>query len=698
MLIRILLSVLVFFMITPPASADGRVPIEAAKTLRLTYGYPPWNKSPDKIDSATIILREGRSGQIVQINLEETEPDSSIFSGLFSLSWKNIESISPEFYIPPQELLNDKGGLEKITAMIKNNELKRKAFILRKNKNGLQLVEIYDTKDQAKLAMRALRGEEEITDQENHRPLISRSAIDAGVLAEQAAEQKRAAEALSERVRMEQVEAQKAAEAIRNFKLTSELAQKKSQARAAETAASALADFKAGNTTQAVKKFEKAVELDPENKSFYFQYGIALYKAELFNRSLVMFTLAQENSKNTKNSVDPVELQYYIGLDTYRLKQYKDAIAAFEKVVAAKHPTFSASANFYIGVCLFEQQDYANAQARFQSVLDSQSDKNLDSRAEQYIEQILRIQEFEKSRAHKWNFTGTLGFMYDSNVIFASDTILQTSPTNSAGDRILSVGSLRYRPVYETDKEFAAQLDISNIYTTDSSLKYNQTLRNADPLIIDLSTPYTIKGVFEGKGFKLDLVPTFEKVLMSFDNNTQKPILTSYIFKALSTFVMNENWFANYNFELRQDIADYTQSIGNDDQSAIKFKLSNSNLYFLNKEKSRIFQFDDAYTRNSAVGKNFVFDRLDLGGGLLGSSFWETMYTTKLSYFLLSYTTNANARLDNNIGLSAGLSKKLNENFSTGITTAYNINSSNVDAFQYKEYNILLSMTYDKAF
>jgi tetratricopeptide (TPR) repeat protein len=696
-LIRIFLSVLLFFIFTPLASAEGRVPIEAAKTLRLTYGYPPWNKSPLKIDSATIILREGHSGQIVQINLEETEPDSSVFSGLFSLSWKNIESISPEFYIPPQELLNDKNGLEKITAMIKNNELKRKAFILRKNKNGLQLVEIYDTKDQAKLAMRALRGEEELTDQKS-RPLIARSAIDAGFLAEQAAEQKKAAEALTERVRMEQVEAQKAAEAVRNFKLSSEIAQKKSQALAAETAASALADFKAGNTAQAVKKFEKAVELDPENKSFYFQYGIALYKAELFNRSLVMFTIAQENSKNTTTLVDPVEIQFYIGLDTYRLKQYQDAIIAFEKVVAAKHPTLSASANFYIGVCLFEQQDFAKAQTRFQNVLDSQSEKNLDARAEQYIEQILRIQEFEKSRAHKWNITGTLGFMYDSNVIFASDTSLQTSPTNAAGDRVLSVGSLRYRPVYEVDKEFAAQLDISNIYSSDSSLKYNQTLRNADPLIVDLSAPYTIKGVFEGKGFKLDLVPTYEKVLMSFDNNTQKAILTSYVLKALSTFVMSENWFANYNFELRQDIADYTQSTGNDDQSAIKFKLSNSNLYFLNKEKSRIFAFDDAYTRNNSVGKNFVFDRLDLGAGLLGSSYWDTMYSTKLSYFLLSYTTNPSARLDNSIGLTAGLSKKLNENITTGLTTTYNINSSNVDAFQYKEYNILLSLTYDKAF
>ena len=124
-------------------------------------------------------------------------------------------------------------------------------------------------------------------------------------------------------------------------------------------------------------------------------------------------------------------------------------------------------------------------------------------------------------------------------------------------------------------------------------------------------------GLRSHKGFKLDLVPTFEKVLMSFDNNTQKPILTSYIFKALSTFVMNEIWFANYNFELRQDIADYTQSIGNDDQSAIKFKLSNSNLYFLNKEKST-FQLFDQSGNKSALTNTISFTRPTISTNEIG--------------------------------------------------------------------------------
>ena len=674
-----------------------RVPIAAAKNLRLTYGYPPWNKDPQKIDTATIILREGQTGRIVQINLEETAPDSSVFSGLYSLSWKNVEALAPEFYIPPQELLSDKVGMNKITTMIKNGELRRKAFILRKFKNNLQVVELYDTKDQAKLAMKAFRAEEELTDLRN-RPLIADSAMDAGVLAEQVEEHKRAALSLIERARMQQIEAQKAAEAVRKFELLSTIEKRKRQALGADMAKEALAAYQSGNIPEAINKFEKAIELDPENKSFYFQYGISLYKAELFNRSLVMFDLADESSSDFKGRVDAIEIQYYVGLDTYRLKLFKDAASAFEKVVAAKHQQLSASAQFYIGVCYFEQQDYKNAQERFQAVLDSASDPKLDARAEQYIEQILRIQQFEKERSHKWNLTGTIGFMSDSNVIFASDTTIQNTPTNSAGERLLTVGSLRYRPLYEAKREFAAQLDVTNMYTTDSSFQYSQTLRNTDPFLVDLTLPYTIKGVFQGKGFKLDIVPGYETLYMSVENNTEKSILTSYLLNGLSTLVMSEDWFANYNLELRQDNASLTQSTGDDDQSAIKVKFTNSNLFFLNKEKNKILSAEAAYTHNNAVGKNSIYDRLDLGLGYVGSTFWSMMYNTKLSYYLLNYSANANARLDKDYTLSAGLNKKINENISSSVSANYNINSSNVDSYQYKKWMVLLTMTYDKAF
>ncbi len=676
---------------------DARVPIDSSKMIKLTYGYPPWNKSAEKIDSAAIILREGKTGRTIQINVEETEPDSSIFSGLYSLSLNNLQALSPEFYIPPQELLDSQTGMNKITEMIKSGELKRKAFILRRYKNGLQVVEIYDSKDQAKLAMRAFRAEEELTDLRN-RPLIARSALDAGALAEQIEEQKRAAQSLIERARLEQIEALKASENVKKFELMNAKQKKAKRDLAADQAKNALADYQNSKNDDALKKFENAVEADPENNSYYFQYGISLYKAEQFNRSLVMLDLAQDSDHMQQSAIDMAEVNYYIGLNNYRLKLYRDAIAAFEKVVASKNALLAGSAQFYIAVSIFEQLDYKKALEKFQLVLDNSKDPKLDARAEQYIEQILRVQQFEAERARKWYLAATIGLINDSNVIFASDTSIQNTPSNAAGERLLTLGSLRYRPIYEADHEFATQLDITNIYTSDSSMKYSQTLRNTDPFLVDLTFPYTIKGVFLEKGFKLDIVPGYESLSMSVDSNSEKVILTSYMLKGLSTIIMNENWFANCNFELRQDIASLNASVGDDDESAINIKLSDANLFFLNKEKSKIFSLDAGFTHNSAVGKNFVFDRFDLGTGYITKSFWDTMFNSKLSYYLLNYSANSSARLDNSYTLAAGFSKKLNEALTAGFNGSYNINSSNIDAYAYKKYTFLLTLSYGKGF
>jgi len=95
--------------------------------------YNFWNKSSLKIDSASLLMRENRTGRIVQIYLEETAPDSSVFSGLYSISWNNIDRTTVDFYIPPQELLGNNDGMKKVIAMINARELRRHPFVLHRN-------------------------------------------------------------------------------------------------------------------------------------------------------------------------------------------------------------------------------------------------------------------------------------------------------------------------------------------------------------------------------------------------------------------------------------------------------------------------------------------------------------------------------------------------------------------------------------
>lgn len=671
------------------ANEKQYIPVDSNKTVRINYGYPPWNRNSKEIDSAFIIMREGKTGRLVQINVEETAPDSSLFSGVYSLNWQNLNSLSPEFYIPSAEIINSPKAMDQIAELIKSGRLQRKAFILRRLKNAPQTIEIYDTKEQAKLALKAFRAEQELTDMQN-KPYIDRSAIDAGVLAEQLAERKRAAEALLERVRLIQLESARAAERVKAFALLSDKEKQKHREQAQKLAQSGLQNFYNQKNLDAQGEFEKAIELDPNNKLYYFQYGVVLYKNENFVLSMVMMDMAADAPPTIVNEV---ELHYYMGLNFYRLKIYTESIQSFTQVVEAKNPGLSGSAQFYIGVCLFEQSKFTEAQASFQKVLDSGQDPKLDARAEQYIEQILRIQQFEAERAKRWTLSATLGLSFDSNILQTSDTILAGTPTNTSGERLLTVASAKYRALYETDRELSAQLDLTNMYSVDSAYQYNQSIRDTDPLLMDLTLPYTIKGTYFGKGFKLDLVPGFELLSMSADQHTQKFITNSFLGKALSTFVMSESWFASFNLELKKDNSNLSTSTGNDDQSAINVKLSTSQILLLNKEKNKIAILDGALAHNNANGMNYIYDRFDLGAAYVAPAFWDLMYNAKLSYFLLNYPSNSNGRTDNSYTLTGGLSKKINNSMTAGVTGTYNINNSNVDTYTYKKWTAMMTLS-----
>lgn len=672
----------------PPKKGNAsRVGLDASKTLRLNYGYPKWNKSAARVDTASLLMREGATGRLVQIQLEETEPDSSVFSGLFSVQWDRITQLAPEFYAPPQELLANTQGLKKLSEMIAKGDLKRMPFILRREKSGQQHIEIYDTREQARNAMKVYRAEREALEMENKK-VVNESALDAADLANAAKAKEAATLAASARLRAEQVEARKVAERDTAFKLNTAAEQARRKQEAAKIAADALADYQASQFDAAASKFEKASELDPSETQYYFQYGVTLYRVENYNKSLIFISLA------TGPGVNAVEKDYYIALNHYRLKEWDSAVDNFNKIEAGKHPELSPSASFYLGMIRFEQKKYEDARNHFQTVLDTSKDPKLDERAEQAIEQIARVLQFEAERAKKWYLSTTVGLNYDSNILQISDSQRDTgTASNTAGYRFLQQASLRYRPLYEADREFAAQLDLLNLYTLDDSFASVQALRNTDPIVAAITAPYTRKGLIGKKGYKLDLVPGFETTYMSIENNENKAILQSYIFNILNTIIMSDDWLANYNLETRFDQSGLDSATGVNDSSALKVKLGWGNYFFLTQDKSRIVTADLSYTSNQAKGDNAVYDRVDLGLGYIGKMFWELTYNAKLSYFQLSYTKNTNGRSDNSFTGSFALSKKLTEKYSTGLMLSHNINQSNVDANEFDRTSVMLTMS-----
>lgn len=673
-----------------PSRRASRINVNASGAIRINYGQPRWNKSPQEIDTATVIMREASSGRVVQINLSETAPDSSVFSGLYSINWQNMDRLETEFYVPSQEMLSEKDGLMKVTQKIQARELQRNPFILRRLPNGEQSIEIFDTKEQARAAMKAYRAEQLVM-LENQKPLKipSDQALDAEREAKAKREREEAARAASERARLEQIEAARLADLIAKQKALDAAEKKARLDKAAALAKEGLSFYKADDFTTARGKFEEAVALDPDNRYFYYQFGVSLYKTGDYNRALVFLNMANDKSVNA------TEKNYFIALTHLKLNETDAALKAFDDVIASKDPAMSPSAQFYKGVIFFDQEKFDEAQQAFQAVLDTSNDTKLDERAEAYIEQILRARQMAGERDRKWSVSASIGEMYDSNVLLSSNSQRDAgTATDTAGWRTLLSGSARFRPVYSDEREFAVQLDAITLYSLDQSFKSNQSLRNADPTVLTLTLPWTMKGVLFDKGHKLDIVPGYETTIMSIENDETKVILSSPLITLSNLLVMSDTWFNNITFEMRNDISKLNSSVGDDDITAIRFKLGTSNLLFMNDKKDRILIPEGAISMNQAEGRNASYERLDLGVGYLMPVLRETTANFKLGYYFLQYPQKIPAiRTDNSFTASVGFSRRLSEIWNAGFLGSYNINNSNEDANTYNKFTALLTLS-----
>jgi hypothetical protein len=161
---------------------------------------------------------------------------------------------------------------------------------------------------------------------------------------------------------------------------------------------------------------------------------------------------------------------------------------------------------------------------------------------------------------------------------------------------------------------------------------------------------------------------------------------------------MRDNWFANYNVEFRNDQSQLKSSIGDDNSNAFKAKFAFNNLIFVSDDKAKIVTANAAYTQNQAVGKNNIFNRVDLAIGYIQPTVWDMSFNTSLAYYLLNYPQKATPRLDNDYTLNVGLNKKITDTWSTGVTGAYTINGSTDESSKYSKYTIMLTLSALTAF
>lgn len=671
-------------------------PVKANQQIKIIYASAPWNVDSTKIDSAFLYLKDTQSNKLVKINLEETEPDSSTFMGRFSLGWDSNATIEPEVFVPPLNMRDKNFSEKKFYEMLTAGQVARKPIVFRKLVDTDQVIDVYDTREQAQSGLKVYQEEIKAMknkDKRSAKKVAADSTLEtAEMAAKKAAIAKMAMETAAretERIRLEQIERQKTEERKKLMDKMSAEEKAKKRALAESIAAEALVHYKAGEYAKAEDSFQKAVETDPSTTSFYYYYGITLYRLEKFNDALVKIKMSGDEKNNA------LEKKYYLGLIHYRLQEIDLALKHFQEVSAGNDPDLSPSATFYEGLLYMGTDRYEQAKAAFEKVLDTSKDPNLDKQAEEYVEKTMALIQYQEMAKKKIFLTGMLATVYDSNILLAPDNdTTQGTALGKGGVRYLLVGSGEYRWIYKPTYEFSTKIATAYYYSQDVKFSH------ADPWLTSITTPYTYKGMLFGKGYKFVLAPGYDILYMEPAEGAGKreDILNSIYLSAENTFVMRDDWFSVYSLEIRNDDSLLPGQTSTTDADSMKVTLKTSQMFFLDKTKKRAVIPTAGLVVNNAKGNLKTYDRIELGAMYMAPvhKWKDATWLAGLSAYRLNYSTAD--RRDTNTTLTVGFNKAEKDWFSWGTIGTYSSNPSNVEVNKYSKFTVMLTASFNNAF
>src|SRR5262249_45192088 len=150
-------------------------------------------------------------------------------------------------------------------------------IVFHKDEKGVQNLDIFDTREQARKAHDVYKEQLKLA-KSKLKPIPDDSTLQTAENAKMLSEKNRLAlestKREAERLRIEQLEKQRLVEKEKEVSRLSqaELAKRKKLAEAASAQGMQL--YQASNFVEAEKKFREAAELNPNDKRFYYYYGI----------------------------------------------------------------------------------------------------------------------------------------------------------------------------------------------------------------------------------------------------------------------------------------------------------------------------------------------------------------------------------------------------------------------------------------
>lgn len=676
--------------------SEQRAFIKNSKPLSVFYKNIAWNLDTTTVDTGYLYLRDRDSDEIFEMKLTETEPNSGVFNIDYPIGILKKPEIAAEIYSAPQTMLAGKNRMDIMTNLIKDKSVKRKPFLLRVLRNKGQILDVFDNKDDAITAYNEYKKQmglsedqvesESIIQVTNKEKPTNQRVIDTSTLQSLFMANEHDLEATNEKNRelrevLKNIEAKRRQGVKSNAKAWSEAETETNKKKATDLIKKGVADISVKNFKTSMDSFYQASDLTPLNEDVYEQYGVSLFRDDKYNQAIVILELSEPSAERT------VEKDFYIGMSYYQLKDYPKAVEYFDKVMATNNKAFTSTAAFYKGSAQIELKQFDEAQTTFQYVLDHSDDPNMDKRAEKFIEYSLDRKQLEAKRSNRFFIDGTMGLIYDSNIILAEDQAREQGlVTNEEGWRLLTQVAPKYRPYYSETDEIAVSTDITVLKSFDTGFGPNPTAERADPLLVGLNVPWTHRGTLNGKGYFFDLIPSYEVIVM--DLGTGSEIMTKSMRGEFNnTLVANKNWIAKGDFFVSSNDSNINGDLTGADSIAGGFKLSS--ILILNKDLERYLIPEFGYQINDANSSIYAFNRLDLALTYTTSISESIMWNNRVAYYLANYQSN---RVDNNYSLTSGFSTRISSHWMWSIMGSYIINDSTVN--NYNKYNFVSTFSF----
>jgi hypothetical protein len=478
------------------------------------------------------------------------------------------------------------------------------------------------------------------------------------------------------RLSFETQEALRREELLKRQQAQTEEAKRQAKLQAKTLADQADKDYRAGKFPAASANYQKAYELDPDNDSFLYKYGVALFKVGNYNKSLSILSMAEGGDQ------DQVEHRYYVGLNHLKLNELDKALEDFADIQEEKNIELSPPAAFYAGTIEFQKALYPKAKERYQFVLDNSKDPKLDKQAEAKIDEIDRIEMFIESQKEILRYNLYTGLQYDGNVLNIST---QNLATNSEAYRLLYGGSLTYYYFRTMSSKYAAELVLSDMYSVDKSFNSNSTIQSADPLQYGMRLPINCTNTWFKRSFNSNVTPYVFMLNMSDDGGARKLILNSSGLALDTQWDQESDKFHILKFDYVIDKSSLEVTSADDNQSAKRMSFNYNWLKLITQTGSKSILADIGYISNTSDGKNNSYSKFLVAGTY--SFPWSAKHkgSARIDYSDLQYPNNSNERKDTIYGITLGAAQDLNKTNNISLTLSYLMNNSNVDAYKYNK-------------